>query len=589
MRGEDARKISVALAGNPNVGKSTLFNCLTGLHQHTGNWPGKTVGVATGFLKEGDTLFEFTDLPGTYGLKGGGEDEQIASEFIIEGNVDYTVVVCDAVTLERGLILALDIRKLTDRMILCVNLMDEAERVGIRIDGAKLSSSLGVPVVLMAAGRKRGIDALLRVLKEPYSMPESDFTGDSVELAEKIVSECVERMDAGKDWRSKLDRLLISPVGGFAVLAALMVIILWLTVTGANIPSQMLETLFERGYVLLDQLFSAAPYWFRGILLDGAYATAARVLSVMLPPMAIFFPLFTLLEDVGYLPRMAFLLDGGMRRCGGCGKQALTMCMGFGCNAVGVTGCRIIDSPRERTLAVLTNAMIPCNGRFPTLILLAGLLSSDGAALIVALSITAAVCGVMASSMLLSKTCLRHQESSFVMEIPPLRRPAVGQVLVRSLLDRTLVISSRALAVAAPAGVLLWILGNTGWLQSVAAFLDPAARLLGMNGVIFLAFILSFPANELLFPVILLTVSRAWTQLGAGAADIGAVFSGWSVETIVCTIVFTLFHWPCATTVMTVFKETRSYKKTAAAIALPTAVGILLCLILHLFLQNIGI
>lgn len=585
-------KIKVALAGNPNVGKSTLFNCLTGLRQHTGNWPGKTVGIATGYLKKGDTLFEFTDLPGTYGLSGGGEDEQIASSFVKEGNVDWTVAVCDAVTLERGLILALEIRKLTNHMVLCVNLMDEAERAGIRIDALLLSKLLGVPVVLMAAGRKRGIDDLLCVLKGQFPSQRDDIEKqpDTIAFAEQVAAQCVTKSEFSlTDWRLKIDQILVSPVGGFAVMTSLLVVILWLTITGANIPSQMLENLFDRGYALLHGWLQPAPYWLKGIFLDGAYATAARVLSVMLPPMAIFFPLFTLLEDVGYLPRMAFLLDGGMRRCGGCGKQALTMCMGFGCNAVGVTGCRIIDSPRERTLAILTNAMIPCNGRFPTLILLAGLLSTVGAPVIVALSVAGAVGGVMISSMILSKTCLKHQESSFVMEIPPLRRPAVGQVLLRSLLDRTLVIGGRALVVAAPAGILLWLLGNTGFLTRAAAFLDPVAYLVGMNGVIMLAFILSFPANELLFPVILLTLSGGLTLQGSGNGEIAAVLSGWSVEMIVCTIVFTLFHWPCATTVMTIFKETRSYKKTAAAILLPTAVGVVICLMLHLVLQNVGV
>ncbi len=591
MKQPAVQKISVALAGNPNVGKSTLFNCLTGLRQHTGNWAGKTVGIATGYLRKGNTQFEFTDLPGTYGLNGGGEEEIIASAFIKEANVDWTVVVCDASSLERGLILALEIRKLTRRMILCVNLMDEAERAGIRIDDQKLATHLDVPVVLMAAGRKRGIDKLLAVLENRDTAAGSLIDGavDTIELAEKIASSCVAISNpTDQNWRRKADRFLFGPVGGFGTLFLLLVVILWLTITGANVPSQLLQKACDYGYLLLMDLFRDTPEWLTGILIDGAYATSARVISVMLPPMAIFFPLFTLLEDIGYLPRMAFLLDGGMRRCGGCGKQALTMCMGFGCNAVGVTGCRIIDSPRERTIAILTNAMIPCNGRFPTLILLAGVLSSGGASVIVALCLVTSVCGVMGTSMLLNKTVLKDQQSTFVMEIPPLRRAAIGQVLVRSLIDRTLVIGGRALAVAAPAGMLLWLLTESGIVQSIAAFLDPVAFYLGMNGVILLAFILSFPANELLFPIILLSLSEAMTLQGAGADDIRMLLSGWSLETIICTILFTIFHWPCATTVMTICKETKSLKKTAAAVLLPTAVGVLLCSMLHLVLQNIG-
>ena len=586
----EMRKITVALAGNPNVGKSTLFNTLTGLRQHTGNWPGKTVGVASGSLIKGDAVFEFIDLPGTYALSGGSEEEEIAAEYITSGEADWTVAVCDGTALERSLILALQVRSLTPNFILCVSLMDEAERMGIAVDKKKLSDLVGAPVILTAAGRKDSIDELLKILAtQPQSYMPILEVQDTVAAAERIAKQCVSRAENKQQhWRLKVDRILVSRTWGVGILLGLLMVLIWLTISGANVPSQMLERLLNSGYELLQDLLYWLPEWLRGVLLDGAYATSARVISVMLPPMAIFFPLFSLVEDVGYLPRMAFLLDGGMRRCGGCGKQALTMCMGLGCNAVGVTGCRIIQSPRERLLAILTNAMIPCNGRFPTLIILAGLAFGKWSPLAVGGCVIVGVLGAMVTSGVLSKTALKHTCSHFLMEIPPLRRPRIGQILVRSLLDRTLRIAGRALKVAAPAGVLLWIFARFGWLQTLGNILDPIGVFLGMNGIILLGFVLSIPANELLIPVILMTMTGATTLQGVGTGDVAAMLTGWSIETLVCTMIFTLFHWPCATTILTVRKETCSYKKTAAAVLLPTAVGAIICVFLHFLFQYLG-
>lgn len=590
MKSGEERKIKIALAGNPNVGKSTLFNALTGLHQHTGNWPGKTVGVATGMHRSGGVCFEFVDLPGTYSLNGKSEDERIAGAYLSSGEADCTLVVCDGSCLERNLILALQVLERCSRVVLCVNLMDEAEKMGFRIDGEKLSERLNVPVILTSASDRSGQKRLLQQLHQTALGPEQlRFpVQDPVMQAQKIAASCVFVENKTRRSRQKrIDELLITRRWGIPIMLLLLFFIIWLTVWGANYPSRLLELLFDGGYRLLHGSLRAWPGWLVGLLVDGIYATTTRVIAVMLPPMLIFFPLFTILEDIGYLPRMAFLLDRGMCRCGGCGKQALTLCMGLGCNAVGVTGCRIIDSPRERLLAILTNAMVPCNGRFPTLILLGSLFFPNvGTAGLVAAGVVLGVLGVMAASGVLSATVLRHESSVFVMEMPPFRKPRIGQILVRSLLDRTLQILLRAIKVAAPAGALLWTLCHYEFLDPAAEFLDPVGRFLGMNGVILLGFILSLPANELMIPVIVMVMTGA-ASLGS-AVDPEMFTTQWSWHTAVCMMVFTLFHWPCATTLQTIRKETGSRKVAATALMLPTGVGIALCAVLNILFQYVG-
>lgn len=587
MRGVRDTPMKVALAGNPNVGKSTLFNALTGLRQHTGNWPGKTVEKVTGEVVFRGHRVELTDLPGTYSLTGNSEDERIAAEYIASGEADCIIAVCDGCCLERTLILALQILQRTSRMVLCVNLMDEAKRRGICVDAEKLEQVLGIPVVLTSAGKRKGLEKLME--RAIGLKPAEELSiGDPILLAEELAGSCVHVKKGDENWRLLLDKMLVSRRQGIPILLLLLLLIVWLTVWGANFPSRLLERLFGWGYLHFKRLTEPWPWWLSGVLVDGIYLTTGRVISVMLPPMAIFFPLFTVLEDVGYLPRMAMLLDRPMCRCGGCGKQALTLCMGLGCNAVGVTGCRIIDSPRERLLAILTNAMVPCNGRFPTLILLgSAFFPNAGGALIVAGCVMLGVLGAMGTSGLLSKTVLRHESSTFLMELPPFRRPRFGQIILRSLLDRTLKVAGRALMVAAPAGAILWGLANTPLLRLLTGFLDPLGQILGMNGVILLAFCLSWPANELLMPVIFMA------QLGSGnlqaTHNAAALLAfGWTWQTAVCTMVFTLFHWPCSTTLLTIFQETKSAAKTAAACFLPTAVGMMLCAILHMLFKNFG-
>lgn len=577
--------VNVTLAGNPNVGKSTLFNKLTGLHQHTGNWPGKTVGIARGERTGTDVHFVFTDLPGTYSISGDSEDERIAAGYLQENSQDCTVIVCDAGCLERSLILALQILPMCPHSVLCINLADAARKRGIGVDAKKLSARLGIPVVLTSAGKGEGIPELLSAIRVAQRENAPQFLSeDVIEDAQSLARCCTKRIGTDDEpFRRRVDRLFVSRRFGVPFLLLILMGIIWLTVWGANYPGAALEWLFGLGYDFLYGITGILPLWLRGILVDGVYATAARVMAVMLPPMAIFFPLFTLLEDIGYLPRMAFLLDPAMARCGGCGKQALTLCMGLGCNAVGVMGCRIIGSPRERVRAILTNAFVPCNGRFPTLILLGSLFFSDaGAALAVAACVALGVVGAMVISGILSKTVLRAQENTFIMEIPPFRRPRLGQILVRSLLDRTLFVAGRALCVAAPAGAILWIGVNTPVLEVLVRFFDPVGLLLGLNGVILLAFIFALPANELLLPVVLMIVTGQSSVAAVGSTAALQSFMTW--EMAVCTMVFTLFHWPCATTLMTVYKETGSKKLTAAALILPTAVGCILCFLLNLIL-----
>ncbi len=702
----------VALAGNPNTGKSTVFNYLTGLRQHTGNWPGKTVTRAEGGFVYRNQAYKLVDLPGTYSLLSASPDEEVARDFILFGQPHATIVVADATCLERNLNLTLQILQITRRAILCINLMDEARAQGIVVDDRTLARDLGIPVVLTAARQGEGMPELLEALSEvvhhpdqaiapvrslplatremqsavlevssllraaypelpapdwvalrllggdptitealrtgalahlhqlsphttagaqkspPLENPSAPSILDRVEtLRWRVPADVQERIVEGiyaesarltaravhrpgtasrPPWQAVLDRLLTGRWTGFPLMALLFAFVLWLTIEGANIPSSQLAwLLLEQGHPFLKNLAVQLhlPWWLSGALIDGMYLATAWVVSVMLPPMAIFFPLFTLLEDFGYLPRVAFNLDRLFQKAGAHGKQALTMAMGYGCNAAGVTAARIIDSPRERLIAIVTNNFALCNGRWPTQILIATVfLGSLAPAWLSGLVAAGAVAGVtllgiaftFLCSWLLSRTVLRGEASTFSLELPPYRPPRFWKTLYTSLIDRTLFVLWRAIVFALPAGLVIWMianihLGDRSLALWVVQELDPFASFLGLNGVILLAYVIAIPANEIVIPTILMltVLFTGMTDLGQGA---GVMFEtddstlhqllqagGWTTLTAINLMLFSLCHNPCSTTLYTIYKETKSWKWTALSALLPLAIGFFLC------------
>lgn len=713
LRDEDSRQIlvertespfkpdkkTIAIAGNPNVGKSTVFNHLANGKQHTGNWTGKTVASAKGLCCTEKHCYEFVDIPGTYSLMAHSAEEEVARNFLCFEHPDAIIIVCDATCLERNLNLVLQTLEITSKAVLCVNLMDEAccKQIALNLD--TLSQTLGIPAVGTSARKKDGLKELLNVLdtviESPSSQPlhitypehirkavsmaepavsryctpalekagchlpsqwltlrlldndtllirelenrlgheilarpelihaldeahsllaESDCTGDT--LTDQVVTAIshtatdisAQTVTLGKknylEKDMKRDRILTSRRTGYPVMLLLLAVIFWITLVGANYPSAWLSDFFAMAGDKLSSLMLQAgtSLWLHDILISGVYRVTTWVIAVMLPPMAIFFPLFTFLEDVGYLPRIAYNLDHHFQKCRACGKQSLCMCLGFGCNAAGVVGCRIIDSPRERLIAILTNCFVPCNGRLPTLIVLismfftafaGGFVSSLLSAVILTCFILLGIAMTFLVSRVLSCTILKGIPSSFTLELPPYRRPQAVRIILHSLRDRTVFVLGRAVAAAVPAGLILYAMANLYWgelslLNHFAGLLQPLGRIMGLDGMILVGFILGFPANEIVLPVIVMGY-LAQGSLG-GLPDQEALFSiltlnGWTWKTAVCTCLFSLMHWPCSTTLMTIRKETGSLWWTFLAFVIPTLAGCGICILVSLALH----
>ena len=586
---------TVVLVGNPNTGKSTIYNALTGSHQHTGNWSGKTVGNAAGVMEYKGTKYEIIDLPGIYSTNPVSADEKCAMDCIKSGLADIVVIVLDATCLERNLILALELSHLCCNVIVCVNLMDEAKKKGITVDTEKLSELLNLPVVAAAARRGIGLDKL----KE--EIHSHDTTCQKCECSvEYIYESCVENscnIFNNKD--RKIDRIVTSRVWGVPIMLFLLCFILWLTIVGTNYPSSYLSSVFTNieGYLL--DTFADSGWLIKGVLIEGVFRTLSWVVAVMLPPMAMFFPLFTILEDLGYLPRIAFNADKLFKRANAHSKMVLTMCMGFGCNAVGVVSTRIIESKKERLIAILTNNFVPCNGRFAGLIMLAsvfiasGVFSSFKITLTVVAAILSGVVITLIVSFILSKTLLKGEQSSFILEMPPYRQPQIKSIVERSIRERILYVLGRAVVVAAPAGAIIWLMqnitvGDITLITYVADFLEPFARLMGLDGYILTAFILGMPANEIVLPIVIMCYTgnsgliefENLSELGMLLRD-----NGWTYITALCTMIFSMNHFPCTTTLLTIKKETKSLKWTFASFIIPTITGILLCMAVNFTLR----
>lgn len=680
------QKKKVLLVGNPNVGKSTVFNEITGSHQHTGNWTGKTVDFAKGeyYYKFND--YELIDLPGTYSLLSSSEEERVARDYLCFEPFDCVVCVVDATSLARNLNLVYQVLELTDKVVLLLNLADEAKKKNIQIDMDMLRNTLRIPVIKATARSGKGINELLeqihlisnhivvnetkpvkytreiekasdmiaeplkctidtdndirffalRLLENDESFNDSfklNYGDDVLErcplhcvlqqakkllknsgidekkytavVASTIMTQANQLSDSAQNImpskkaqiENALDKILLGKYTSILSMFVILGVVLWITISASNYPSNLLQNVFSSFELRLsDYLLSIGVSQVAvSLLVGGVLRVLLWVVAVMLPPMTIFFPLFALLEDFGVLPRIAFNLDGAFEYCGACGKQALTTCMGYGCNAVGVTGCRIIDSPRERIVAIITNSLTPCNGRFPLLIAIISMFfcrNSFVKTLVLLGLIALSLLVTFGVSKILTMTALKGEKSAFILELPPYRKPKFLKLLGDTVREKIIFVLGRAVVVAAPAGLIIWLManihiGDTTALVYISDLLDPIGKFIGMDGVMLLAFILGFPANEIVIPIALMAYLSSSEMADYSSLESLKgilVDNGWTFVTALCTCVFSMFHFPCSTTLLTIWKETKSVKWTALSFVTPLITGIVICALINLIL-----
>lgn len=589
-------KKTIILLGNPNVGKSSIFNKLTGQNQHTGNWTGKTVDSAVGLFQK-DKSIKIVDLPGIYSLKAANAEEQCSKEFLLNNKDGLVIVIADANCICKSLTLIEEALSITNNVIICINQYKSALKSGIKIDIEKMKRLLSVPVITTEATEKNGIKNIENAIQYSTTMNLPIISNRIIKKNEFLEEVICENKNAAQ---IKLDKLFTSKITGIPLMCIFLALILYITIIGANYPSELLSNIFAVGgkYLKAFLEYISAPVWLTSLITQGAYRTVTWVISVMLPPMAIFFPIFALLENFGYLPRVAFNLDNVFKKANCSGKQALTMCMGFGCNACGVTGCRIISDKNQRINAIVTNSFVPCNGRFPTLIAMItifmtsvfnSVLKSLISALILTGFILLSIMVSMLISRLLSVTMLKNDTKDFVMEMPKYRKPKILKTIYESIKNRALFVLLRALVIAIPAGIIIWLcanitIGNSTILSHIVSFLDPFAKLFGLDGEILIGLILGFPANEIVIPIILMAYSGSTVLVDYSSInELGTLLvnNGWTLSTAISMIIIVLMHFPCSTTCLTIYKETKSIKWTLFSIILPTITGLILCFIIN--------
>ncbi len=673
----DDRTIDIALAGNPNVGKSAIFNSLTGMRQHTGNWPGKTVARAEGEFDFDGRTIHVVDLPGTYSLAAQSPEEVIARDYILSGEPDVIVNVVDATNLERNLNLTLQILEMTDRVVVALNLVDEAARTGIETDVDALSKALGVPVVPTVAVSGKGLDDLvstvvavadgvidpnpitpnygmvienaitvlermlanvgvsshtrwlaIKLLEDDPQIVEAFRQGDlgiccsrilrpgarptkeslrpildaayrlgegmdpdaKVEivrrryiLADRIVHLSQHRASTRDTFTEKLDRIITHRLWSWPIMLAMLAAVFWVTIQGANYPSALLEDAVNwlvrvsRGWLQGMN----APWWITGSLVDGLLVGTGTVVAVMLPPMIIFFTTFSLMEDMGFIPRVAFNMDRVMRTVGSQGKQCLTCMMSFGCNVTGVLSTRIIDNEKDRLVSILTSPLVICNGRFGAGIVLAILFFREKALIVMLAMVGISLGSVFLATFLLNHTLFRGEPGGFVLELPPYRKPQWLQVIWHSLWDQTGKVMFRAVEIAAPASLIIWVMGNVPHgapfqetlVGRLVRLMAPLGAPWHLSGEMMTALLFTLPAKEIVVPSLAMTYGLQ-TTLQDATQLLKALASSWTPLTAFTFLTFYMLYMPCLVTIWATWKETRSAKWTAMSVLVPLSMAI---------------